>query len=118
MKYFLLNREEVKNDIWVNPQVVKTKSLSKIKKARVLKDKLDKLLTQIQKELKESNIWSKATEEVMNELLFSGKDVEITKQEFDVLYALSLYDTQEQRIKMCNKTEVLKGKLYGKEIKD
>ena len=118
MKYYLLNRDEVKNDIWVNPMVVKTKSLGKIKKARVLKEKLDKLLIQIQKELKDSNIWSRATDTIMNDLLFGGKEIELTKSEYDTLYALSLYDTQEQRIKMCNKTSVLKGRLFGNQIKD
>lgn len=118
MKYYLLNRDSVKKDIWVNPLVIKTKSLGKIKKARLLKEKLDKLVTQIQKELKDSNIWSRSTDEIMNTLIFGGNEIELTKYEFDTLSTLSLYDTQEQRIKMFNKTKVLKGRLFGTEIRD
>ena len=118
MKYYLLNRDEVKKDIWVNPLVVKTKSLGKIKKIRTLKEKLDKLMVQVQKELRESNIWSRSTDTILDKLLFGGTEVELTKSEFDTLYALSLYDTQEQRIKMCNRTSVLKGRLFGNEIRD
>lgn len=118
MKYYLLNRDDVKKNIWTNPLVIKTKSLGKIKKIRTLKKKLDTLMNQVQKELRESNIWSRATDDIIDKLLYGGTEVEITKHEFDALYALSLYDTQEQRIRFCNKTTVLKGRLFGNEIRD
>lgn len=32
MKYYILNKQQVKQDIWVNPILIRTKSLAKIKK--------------------------------------------------------------------------------------
>ena len=42
---------------------------------------------------------------------------EISSKEYNKLKLLFLFDTQEQRISICNKTTVLKGKLYGNQIK-
>ena len=48
MKYFLLNKEEVKKNIWNNPILVRTKCWGKIKKYQTLKSKLKILQMNIQ----------------------------------------------------------------------
>ena len=55
MKYYILNKEEVRKNIWTNPIVMKTKSYSKIVQLRSLLSKIDKLKASIIKEIKESN---------------------------------------------------------------
>lgn len=117
MKYFLLNKKEVKNDIWTNPILVRTKSLSKIKKIRTLQKKLDTLVKQVTKELKESNNVSSSTQEIIDQLFLGENLTEVTSKEYNALKVMCLYDNQLQRIQACNKTEVLKGKLYGDQIK-
>lgn len=117
MKYYLLNREDIKKDISTNPLMIKTKSFAKIKKLKSLQKQVDKLLQQVKKELKDTNNFSK--NDIID--LFLNKELEaiteITSQEYTKLKSLFVLDTQEQRIKICNKTNVLKGKLYGTEIK-
>lgn len=117
MKYFLLNREQVKKDIFVNPELVKTKSWGKIKKYQTLKKKLDYLYKQIETDLKNCNTMSYSTEDIINKLLHDDKITEITSKDYNVLYGIALYDDEISRIKICNKSEVLKGKLYGREIR-
>lgn len=114
MKYYLLNRNEVKKNIWTNPMLVKTKSLSKIEKIRRLRKQLDTLTNQVVKELKESNVIN----DERIEILLNGEGVtEITNKDYNALLVMSLYDTQEQRMSACNKSEVLKGKLWDNEIR-
>ena len=50
MKYYILNKQQVKQDIWVNPILIRTKSLAKIKKIRSLQKKLDILLKAVKKD--------------------------------------------------------------------
>lgn len=115
MKYYILNRKEVKENIWTNPILIRTKSLSKIKKIRSLQKKIDSLLKSIKKDLYDNN--AGLTEEKI-QLMLSGETAEeITRSDYNSLLVMSLLDTQEQRIKTCNKTEILKGKLYGDSIK-
>lgn len=114
MKYYLLNKEDCVKSIWTNPSMIRTKSVSKIKKYRKLKVKLDKLYKEIEKELKSSNTVINQ-EKIDKFLLDSG--VEITRAEYNSMYAIPLYDTQEQRISSYWKTNVMKGKLYGEEIR-
>lgn len=116
MKYFLLNKDEVKKDIFVNPVLVRTKSWGKIKKYQTLKKKLDTLLSQITKELNESNP-KYSCQDVYIDRLLNEEPTEITVKDYNALYGLPLYDTELQRIKVCNRSEVLKGKLWGKEIR-
>ena len=47
MKYYLLNREDIKKDISTNPLMIKTKSFAKIKKLKSLQKQVDKLLQQV-----------------------------------------------------------------------
>ena len=117
MKYFLLNKQEVKKDIFVNPQLVRTKSWGKIKKYQNLKKKLDTLYKQIEKDLKECNSMSYSTTDMINTLLHDENITEITCKDYNALYGLPLYDDELSRIKVCNRSEVLKGKLWGKEIR-
>lgn len=117
MKYFLLNREEIKKDIFVNPQLVKTKSWGKIKKYQTLKRKLDLLYKQIETDLKNCNSTSQSTSAIIDKLLHDEKITEITCKDYNALYGLALYDDEISRIKVCNRSEILKGKLWGKEIK-
>ena len=117
MKYFLLNKEEIKQDIFINPMLVRTKSWGKIKKYQNLKKKLDTLYKQIEKDLKDCNSWSHSTSDVIDKLLHDEKITEITCKDYNALYGLALYDDEVTRIKVCNRSEVLKGKLWGKEIK-
>lgn len=115
MKYYLLNRDVIKEDIWINPILIKTKSISKINKIRALQKKLDSLLKTVKKDLYDSN--AGLTEEKINLFLQGETNTEITKKEYNTLLVMSLYDTQEQRIRCCNKTEILRGKLFGSCIK-
>lgn len=114
MKYYLLNKEEVRKNIWVNPQLIRTKSLSKIKKYKRLSEQVKKLKDQITKELKETNNMS--FDDYINKFLENGGD-EITSTEYNKMKPISLYDRQEQRINAYSKTNILKGKLYGNEIR-
>ena len=114
MKYYLLNKEEIKENIWINPILVKTKSLSKIKQYRKLKDKLERLKTQIIKELRDTNNFS--YDDKIN-LFLENQGDEITCSEYNSIKPVGLYDQQEQRIRAYNKTKILKGKLYGNRIK-
>lgn len=115
MKYFLLNKQEVKKDIWINPILIKTKSLVKIKKIRALQKKLDTLLKAVKKDLYDCN--AGINDERIQTLLDDNNVTEITSRDYNALLVMSLLDTQEQRIKCCNKSSVLKGKLYGTEIR-
>jgi hypothetical protein len=117
MKYFLLNKEEVKQDIFKNPELVKTKSWGKIKKYQTLKKKLDYLYKQIETDLKNCNSMSYSTTEIIDKLLHDKNITEITSKDYNALYGLPLYDDEVTRIKLCNRSEVLKGKLWGNEIK-
>lgn len=117
MKYFLLNKDEVKKNIWTNPILVRTKSWGKIKKYQTLKKKLDYLYKQIENDMKTCNSDYQSTPEIINTLLTDDTITEITSKDYNALYGMSLYDTELQRIKVCNRSEVLKGKLYGVEIK-
>jgi hypothetical protein len=118
MKYYLLNKEEVRKNIWANPRIMKTKSYSKIKQLRSLLSKIEKLKASIVKELKESNGFISYLEDkdaFINSFLENCGD-EVTSSEYTNLKMLSLYDRQEQRIQVLNKTNILKGKLVGDEI--
>lgn len=115
MKYYILNRDEVKHNIWANPMLVKTKCLAKINKIKSLQKQLARLQKEVEADLYNNN--AAMCEERVN-LLYAGENVtEITKQDYNALLVMCLLDTQEQRIKTCNKTEILKGKLYGNEIR-
>ena len=115
MKYYILNRKEVKENIWTNPILIRTKSLSKIKKLKTLQKKIDSLLKSIRKDLFDNNA---GLNEEKIQLMLSGETTEeITRSDYNSLLVMSLLDTQEQRIKVCNKTEILKGKLYVDSIK-
>lgn len=115
MKYYLLNKKEIKEDIWTHPIIVRTKSLSKIKKIRSLQKKLDYLLKQVRKDLFEGN--AGMTDSTFNLLLDGSTAEEITRSDYNSLLVMCILDTQEQRIRCCNKTEILKGKLFGNQIK-
>lgn len=115
MKYYLLNKQEVKDNIWENPILIRTKSLGKIKRIRTLQKKLDTLMKQVEKELKESN--TSSLYDKFDMLIKDENVTEITKTDYNALLVMCLMDTQEQRIKCCNKSEVLKGKLFGNEIR-
>ena len=114
MKYYLLNKEEVIENIWVNPILIKTKSLSKINKYRKLTEQVKKLRAQILKEYKETN--NTTYDDYINLFLEKG-GVEITSSEYNRMKPVCLYDRQEQRISAYAKTTVLKGKLYGNKIR-
>lgn len=114
MKYYLLNKEEVMENIWVNPILIKTKSLSKINKYKKLLEQTKKLKAQILKEFKETN--NTMYEDYINLFLEKG-GVEITNSEYNRMKPVCLYDRQEQRISAYAKTTVLKGKLYGNKIR-
>lgn len=115
MKYYIINKQEVKQDIWVNPIVIRTKCLSKINKVRKLQKQLNILMKQIEKDLYDNN--AGLTDEKINKFIDGSTNTEITRGEYNSLLVMSLLDTQEQRIRTCNKTNVLKGKLYGNTIK-
>ena len=118
MKYYLLNKDDIKKNIYINPQMIKTKSFSKIKRLKTLQKQLEKITNQIKKELSETNHYFNNNEIIDK---FLNMDIEqlteISSKEYNKLKLLFLFDTQEQRINVCNKTSVLKGKLYGTEIK-
>ena len=114
MKYYLLNKEDVRQNIWVNPILIRTKCLGKIKKVRALQKKLDSLMKTVMKDLKENN--AAITDEKVKLLLDGTTCEEISRNDYNKMYAVPLYDTQEQRISSYAKTKVLKGKLYGAEI--
>lgn len=115
MKYYLLNKKEVKEDIWTHPIIVRTKSLSKIKKIRTLQKKLDSLLRAVKKDLFDNN--AGMTDRTLELLLDGSTAEEITRSDYNSLLVMRILDTQEQKIKCCNKTEILKGKLFGNQIK-
>ena len=115
MKYYLVNKQEVKENIWTNPILIRTKCLSKIKKVRTLQKKLDTLLKAVKKDLYDNN--AGMTDERIQRLLNGEGVEEITRSDYNSLLVMCLLDTQEQRIRTCNKTEVLKGNLYGSQIK-
>lgn len=115
MKYYLVNKDEIKSNIWTNPILVRTKSLSKIKKIRTLQKKLETLLKNVKKDLYDNNA---GMSEERIERFINGVGVEeITRGEYNSLLVMCLLDTQEQRIRTCNKTDILKGELYGDQIK-
>ena len=118
MKYYILNKEEVRKNIWTNPIVMKTKSYSKIVQLRSLLSKIDKLKASIIKEIKESNGFLSYVEDkdAFIEKFIQDCGIEITSSEYTNLKMLGLYDRQEQRIQVLNRTNVLKGKLVGDEI--
>jgi len=113
MKYYIYNAKECREDIWTNPILVKTKSLSKIKQYRTLLKKLSKLEKDIKTELKISN--AVMNDEIIQMVMEKDGD-EITNSEYNALYTVALYDRQEQRIASYNKTNILKGKLVGNKI--
>jgi hypothetical protein len=113
MKYFILNTDDVRNDIWTNPKLVKTKSMGKIKRYRALLKSVNKLYKEITTELKQTN--AVISDEIISEILERDGD-EITCSEYNALYTVALYDRQEQRITSLNKTTILSGKLYGNKI--
>lgn len=115
MKYYLLNKDAIKHDIWTHPLLVRTKSLSKIKKIRALQKKLDALMKAVRKDLFDGN--AGMTDSTLQMLLDGSTAEEITRSEYNSLLVMSILDTQEQKIRCCNKTEILKGKLYGNEIR-
>jgi hypothetical protein len=113
MKYYLLNKDEVKKNIWTNPILVKTKSFSKLEKIRKMKKQIEVLTKQVVKELKESNVIN----DERIEMMFKGENLtEISLKDYNALIVMGLYDKQEQRIHACNRTGVLQGKLYGDSI--
>lgn len=114
MKYYLLNRQECRENINNNPKLLRTKSANKIKKLKTLQKKLDKLKKEVIKELKESN--TIIYDEWIQQFL-EGKVDEIAKTEYNAMYSLPLYDDQVTRMKCYNKTAIMRGKLYGTEIK-
>ena len=114
MKYFLLNKQEIKDNIWTNPILVKTKCLSKIKKLKSLRKKLDQLQKQVIKDLYDNN--SGLNSEIIESFLTLENNTELNSKEFNSLKVMCLLDTQEQRMRVCNKTEVLKGKLYENKL--
>ena len=113
MKYYLMNKQEVLKDINTNPILIKTKSLSKIKKYRTLLAKVNKLRADIEKELKLTN--TAMTDEKI-EMVLNKDGEELTSSEFNSMYAIPLYDDELQRIRAYNKTKVMHGKLVGTEI--
>ena len=115
MKYYILNRQEVKNDIWVNPIIIRTKCLSKINKIKSLRKKLKALEKAVTKDLFELN--AGMTQDKMEMLIEGETKEEITRADYNALLPMCLYETQEQRIRACNKSQVLKGRLYGNEIR-
>ena len=83
-----------------------------------LLNKIEKLKASIIKELKESNGFISYLEDkdaFIDSFLENCGD-EVTSSEYTNLKMLSLYDRQEQRIQVLNKTNILKGKLVGEEI--
>ena len=82
---------------------------------RSLQKKLDILLKAVKKDLYDSN--AGLDEQKINNFIYGDCAEEISRQDYNSLLVMSLFDTQEQRIKTCNKSEILKGKLYGSEIK-
>ena len=114
MKFYLMNKDEVKKNIFKNPILLRTKSLAKIVKFRKLQKQLDLLKKQIVTELKSSN--AAINDEIISNFLVDCGD-EITRQEYNSLLVMCLMDTQEQRISCCNKSQILKGKLWGTEIR-
>ena len=118
MKYYILNKEDVRKNIWTNPIVMKTKSYSKIVQLRSLLSKIDKLKASIIKAITESNGFLSYVEnkDEFIEKFIQDCGVEITSSEYTNLKMLGLYDRQEQRIQVLNRTNVLKGKLVGDEI--
>ena len=117
MKYFLLNRDEMKQNIWNNPELIRTKCWGKIKKYKALKKKIDLLYKQIQTDIRGCNSDCHAKIEYIEKLLHDENITEITSKDYNALYGLALYDDELTRIKVCNRSEVLKGKLYGNEIR-
>ena len=69
----------------------------------------------VKKDLYDSN--AGLDEQKINNFIYGDCAEEISRQDYNSLLVMSLFDTQEQRIKTCNKSEILKGKLYGSEIK-
>lgn len=114
MKYYLLNKQDCLDNIWTNPKILKTKSFAKIEKLKRLEKQIDKLKKDIYKEIKSSN--SRMTPDEYIEQLLSGEVDEITGVDFNALYNLPLYDLQAQRINCYNRSETLRGKLYGDQI--
>lgn len=108
-----MNKQEVLKDINTNPILIKTKSLSKIKKYRTLLAKVNKLRADIEKELKLTN--TAMTDEKI-EMVLNKDGEELTSSEFNSMYAIPLYDDELQRIRAYNKTKVMHGKLVGTEI--
>lgn len=117
MKYYMLNKKECRENINVNPVLVKTKSAGKIKKYQAMKKKLERMFKEIEKELKESN--SIITPEILDEFINTPTNEfdEIVKTEYNAMYGIPLYDTQLQRMIQYNKTAIMRGKLIGLEIK-
>lgn len=115
MKYFLLNKEEVRKDIETHPIVYKTKSHSKIVQYRNLLKKIEKLKKEITKELRDTN--NIVPDDMLN-TIFENSGEEITTTEYNTLRVIPLYDNVLQKLKAYNKTNILKGKLYGKELKE
>ena len=114
MKYYLLNKEECRQNIWNNPELVKTKSFAKIEKYKSLVKKIEKLKADITKELRSTN--TRMIKDEWIDLILTQDLDEITVQEYNAMYPLCLFDRQEQRMGCYNKTKIMKGKLYGDEI--
>ena len=114
MKYFLLNKDDIKRDIDINPLLIKTKSYSKIKKYRTLLNKLQKLEKEILKELRETN---NSYSDINNNLFIKNDGTEISCSDYNRIKPICLYDEQLQRIRAYNRTEIFKNaKLIGCEI--
>ena len=56
MKYYLVNKEEIKSNVFANPIVIKTNSLPKIYRMRLLQKQLNKLKSDIIRELQTNKI--------------------------------------------------------------
>lgn len=114
MKYYLLNRKECRENIYTNPQLIKTKSMSKINKYRKLEKQLNKLKREIFNELRSSN---KVITDGMIENFLIDEGTEIVSSEYKAMYLIPLLEDQVQRMRAYNKTAVMSGKLYDVQIR-
>ena len=110
MKYYLVNKEEIKSNVFANPIVIKTNSLPKIYRMRLLQKQLNKLKSDIIRELQTNNA-VKYNPEILESFLDNQGD-EITRSDYNKLYGSPLYDTRQQRIDLFHKTEILRFEVF------
>lgn len=113
MKYYLINKSDIKLDVFTNPIVIKTTSLPKINRIKLLQKQINKLKEDVLKELKNNNT-VKYNPEILESFLDCQGD-EITRSDYNKLYGSPLYDSREQRISLFNKTEIMRFEVFPKE---